>query len=47
MSGSFPSVITDELPAIITRAGTNAVFAAQEFLYGKIRNEHTQRKAPS
>jgi site-specific recombinase XerD len=41
--GNLPSVITDELPAIIHRAGPNAVFAAQEFFYGKIRNEHTRR----
>jgi len=32
-----------DLPEIITRAGPNAVFAAQEFFYGKIRNEHTRR----
>jgi len=42
-SGNLPSVVTDELPAIITRAGPNAVFAAQEFFFGKIRNEHTRR----
>jgi integrase/recombinase XerD len=42
-SGNIPSLITDELPTIITRAGPNAVFAAQEFFYGKIRNEHTRR----
>jgi integrase/recombinase XerD len=41
--GNLPSIITDELPAIITRAGPNAVFAAQEFFFGKIRNEHTRR----
>jgi site-specific recombinase XerD len=40
---NLPSVVTDELPAIITRAGPNAVFAAQEFFFGKIRNEHTRR----
>jgi site-specific recombinase XerD len=31
------------LPDIIHRAGANAVFAAQEFFFGKIRNEHTRR----
>ena len=40
---NLPSVAADELPAIITRAGPNAVFAAQEFFFGKIRNEHTRR----
>lgn len=40
---NLPSVLADELPAIITRAGPNAVFAAQEFFFGKIRNEHTRR----
>ena len=42
-SGILPTVVTDDLPAIISRAGPNAVFAAQEFFYGKIRNEHTRR----
>jgi site-specific recombinase XerD len=31
------------LPAILSRAGAAAVFAAEEFFYGKIRNEHTRR----
>jgi len=30
------------LPNILARAGTAAVFAAEEFFYGKIRNEHTR-----
>lgn len=42
-AGILPSVITDELPAIITRAGPNAVFAAHEFFSGLIRNPHTRR----
>lgn len=42
-SGNLPTVITDELPEIIHRAGANAVFAAQEFFHGTIRNSHTQR----
>lgn len=42
-SGNLPSVITDNLPDIIHRAGSNAVFAAQEFFFGTLRNEHTQR----
>jgi site-specific recombinase XerD len=31
------------LPAILARAGTAAVFAAEEFFFGRIRNEHTRR----
>jgi integrase/recombinase XerD len=42
-SGILPSLVSDDLPEIIRRAGTNAVFAAQEFFFGTIRNEHTQR----
>ena len=42
-SGNLPSVISDEFPEIIQRAGANAVFAAQEFFFGTIRNEHTRR----
>jgi integrase/recombinase XerD len=42
-AGILPSVVTDDLPAIISRAGPNAVFAAQEFFFGIIRNEHTRR----
>jgi site-specific recombinase XerD len=30
------------LPEIISRAGKAAVFAADEFFYGRIRNEHTR-----
>jgi integrase/recombinase XerD len=41
--GNLPSVVADELPDIIRRAGSNAVFAAQEFFFGTIRNEHTRR----
>jgi hypothetical protein len=42
-SGNLPSVVTDELPDIIHRVGSNAVFAAQEFFSGMIRNKHTRR----
>ena len=42
-SGNLPSTIYEQLPEIIHRAGSNAVFAAQEFFFGTIRNEHTQR----
>ncbi len=31
------------LRAIITREGPAAIFAAEEFFYGKIRNAHTRR----
>lgn len=42
-SGNLPSTVTGELPAIIHRSGANATFAAQEFFFGTIRNEHTRR----
>lgn len=41
-SGNLPSNLPESLPDIIHRAGANAVFA-QEFFFGTIRNEHTQR----
>jgi site-specific recombinase XerD len=31
------------LPALVTEAGSGAIFAAQEFFYGKVRNLHTRR----
>ena len=33
----------NRLPEIITRAGKSAIFAADEFFFGRIRNEHTRR----
>jgi len=42
-SGILPSTGAEELPAIIHRAGANAVFAAKEFFEGTLRNEHTRR----
>lgn len=42
-AGNLPSVVSDDLPDIIHRAGANAVFAAKEFFKGTIRNAHTQR----
>ena len=30
------------LPEIVQRAGTAAVFPAEEFFYGNIRNQHTR-----
>lgn len=41
--GNLPSLLAAGLPAIIHRAGSNAVFAAQEFFAGMIRNPHTRR----
>lgn len=42
-SGNLPSLLAAELPEIIHRAGSNALFAAQEFFAGLIRNPHTRR----
>ena len=33
----------NQLPEIVARAGKSAVFAADEFFFGRIRNEHTRR----
>jgi integrase/recombinase XerD len=41
--GNVRSVIPDELPTIIHRAGPKAVFAAKEFFSATIRNKHTRR----
>ena len=38
----LPSVAS-QLPAVVLRAGKTAVFAAEEFFYGRIRNEHTRQ----
>ena len=37
-----PSSFCSQLPSILSRAGSAAVFAAEEFFYGRIRNEHTR-----
>src|SRR5437016_4850546 len=37
-----PSFLPSQLPEILRRAGKAAVFAAEEFFYGRIRNEHTR-----
>jgi site-specific recombinase XerD len=37
-----PSFLLSQLPELVTRAGKAAVFAAEEFFYGRIRNEHTR-----
>jgi integrase/recombinase XerD len=36
------SSVRSQLPEILVRAGKAAVFAADEFFYGRIRNEHTR-----
>ena len=40
-SNLFPS-LPSQLPGIVARAGKAAVFAADEFFYGRVRNEHTR-----
>src|SRR5947209_9424040 len=37
-----PSFLPSQLPEILRRAGKAALFAAEEFFYGRIRNEHTR-----
>src|SRR5258707_8088075 len=39
---NLPSSLPSQFPEILTRAGPAAVFAAEEFFYGRIRNEHTR-----
>jgi site-specific recombinase XerD len=34
------------LPAILSRAGKAAIFAAEEFFYGRFRNEHIRAAYP-
>jgi hypothetical protein len=38
VAGNVASTISDALPDIILRTGANAVFAAQEFFFGAIRD---------
>jgi hypothetical protein len=38
----LPSSPPSQLPEILRRAGGSAVFAAEEFFYGRIRNVHTR-----
>ncbi len=40
---NLPSSLRNQLPGIVARAGNAAVFAAEEFFFGRIRNEHTRR----
>src|SRR5258708_16060882 len=39
---NLPSSFHSQLPEILARGGAAAVFAADEFFYGRIRNEHTR-----
>jgi|SRR5215471_5329942 len=39
---NLPSSFRNQLPEVLTRAGKAAVFAAEEFFFGRIRNEHTR-----
>ncbi len=39
---NLPSFLPSQLPEILARAGKAAIFAAEEFFYGRIRNEHTR-----
>ena len=39
---NLPSSVRSQLPEILARAGKAAVFAAEEFFFGRIRNEHTR-----
>lgn len=39
---NLPDSFCSQLPEILLRAGKAAVFAAEEFFYGRLRNEHTR-----
>jgi site-specific recombinase XerD len=39
---NLPSSFRSQLPQILIRGGKAAVFAAEEFFFGRIRNEHTR-----
>jgi len=41
-SGNLPSTSAEVLPDIIRRADNAAIFAAEEFFFGKLRNPHTR-----
>ena len=40
---NLPDSIGSQLPEILVRAGKAAVFATEEFFFGRIRNEHTRQ----
>jgi integrase/recombinase XerD len=39
---TLPSSLPNQLPELLRRAGKAAIFAADEFFYGRIRNPHTR-----
>jgi hypothetical protein len=39
---NLPSSLPSQFPEILVRAGKSAVFATEEFFFGRIRNEHTR-----
>src|ERR1035437_8811473 len=39
---NLPSSFPSQLPQILSRAGQAAVFATEEFFFGRIRNPHTR-----
>lgn len=41
-SQNRPSSLLSQLPEILARAGKAAVFASEEFFFGRIRNDHTR-----
>ena len=41
-SAKQPSFFRSQLPEIVARAGEAAVFASDEFFFGRIRNQHTR-----
>jgi site-specific recombinase XerD len=43
VSQNLPAGHSLELPEIVSRAGGAAIFAAEEFFFGTIRNEHTRK----
>jgi hypothetical protein len=39
---NLPSSLPSQLTEVLRRAGKAAIFAAEEFFYGRIRNVHTR-----
>jgi hypothetical protein len=39
---NLPATGAEQLPELVRRAGRAAVFAAEEFFFGKLRNPHTR-----
>ncbi len=40
---SLPSSLPSQFPVIVSRAGKAAVFASEEFFFGRLRNPHTRQ----